>query len=109
MNHLRHLGAVLLPSFPVSLDQVVDEVKGQAERTRSYDSPVRRARALETERRILDAATVAFAEDGYVRTSMAAIAKRAEVDPRTVYKVFGTKVDLLSRLVDVAMVGDQDA
>lgn len=86
-----------------------DEVKGPAGPSRTYDSPLRRARARETERRLLAAAGEAFAELGYVGTSMAAIAERAGVDPRTVYKVFGTKVALLSRLVDVAMVGDQEA
>lgn len=75
---------------------------------RRYDSPLRRERALETERRILDAAAAAFAETGYVGTSLAAIAEAAGVNARTVYKVFGTKVGLLGRLVDVAVVGDQD-
>jgi AcrR family transcriptional regulator len=86
-----------------------DEVKGPTGHTRTYDSPVRRARARETERRVLAAADAAFAELGYVGTSMAVIAERAEVDPRTVYKIFGSKVALLSRLVDVTMVGDQEA
>jgi len=76
---------------------------------RHYDSPVRRERAQETERRILTAAETAFAETGYVGTSLAAIADAAGVHARTVYKVFGTKVRLLSRLVDVSMVGDQEA
>jgi AcrR family transcriptional regulator len=80
-----------------------------APKPRAYDSPVRRAHAHETELRILDAARALFAERGYVATSLAAIAERAEVNARTVYKIFGTKVALLSRLVDVAMVGDQDA
>ena len=88
--------------------QVSDHVKARTDGGRVYDSPVRRARAQETERRILDAAGASFAEHGYVGTTMAAIAERAGVDPRTVYKIFGTKVDLLSRLVDVAMAGDQD-
>ncbi|MEY2443538.1 MAG: hypothetical protein QOE00_118 [Ilumatobacteraceae bacterium] len=76
---------------------------------RRYDSPVRRAKAQETERRIIDAAATLFVDGGYVATSLAAVADRAEVDPRTVYKVFGSKVGLLSRLVDVAIVGDQEA
>jgi AcrR family transcriptional regulator len=76
---------------------------------RSYDSPVRRAKAQETERRIIDAAAALFIDHGYVGTSLAAVAARAEVDPRTVYKVFGSKVGLLSRLVDIAIVGDQEA
>lgn len=98
-----------------------DEVKGRKQGTgregrptrgagtRPYDSPVREARARATERRLLEAAEAAFAEHGYVGTTVANIAERADVDPRTVYKIFGTKVALLSRLVDVAMVGDQDA
>src|SRR5437764_1472329 len=76
---------------------------------RRYDSPIRRAHARETEQRILEAAQTLFAERGYVGTSLAAIATRAEVNARTVYKIFGTKVTLLSRLVDVAIVGDQEA
>lgn len=80
-----------------------------AGKPRPYDSPVRRAQAQETELRILGAAHALFAERGYVATSLAAIADRAEVNARTVYKIFGTKVALLSRLVDVAIVGDQTA
>lgn len=75
---------------------------------RAYDSPLRRARARETERRVLAAAEALFAERGYVGTSLAVVAERAEVNPRTVYKVFRSKVALLSRLVDVAIVGDQE-
>jgi AcrR family transcriptional regulator len=67
---------------------------------------VRRARALETERRILQAADALFAERGYVGTSLAAIAERADINARTLYKVFDSKVALLSRLVDVSIVGD---
>ena len=88
------------------------ERKIKAESTiaaRRYDSPVRRANAHETERRIIDAAAALFIDHGYVATSLAAVAERAEVDPRTVYKVFGSKVGLLNRLVDIAIVGDQDA
>lgn len=76
---------------------------------RAYESPVRRAKAQETERRVLAAAAALFAERGYVGTSLAAVAEEAGVNARTVYKVFDSKVALLSRLVDVAMVGDQEA
>jgi AcrR family transcriptional regulator len=81
-------------------------VKGPVEKARPYDSPVRRARALETERRILEAADALFIERGYVGTSLAAIAERAGINARTLYKVFDSKAALLSRLVDVAIVGD---
>jgi AcrR family transcriptional regulator len=80
-----------------------------AAKPRPYDSPLRRAQAQETEQRVLAAAEALFAERGYVASSLAAIAEHADVNARTVYKIFGTKVALLSRLVDVAMVGDQRA
>lgn len=83
------------------------DVKPRPQTPRPYDSPVRRARAFETETRILNAAEQLFTERGYVGTSLAAIAERAEINARTLYKVFATKVELLSRLVDVSMVGDQ--
>ena len=76
---------------------------------RAYDSPLRRAKAQETERRVLAAAESLFRERGYVGTSLAAVAEVAGINARTVYKVFGSKLTLLSRLVDVAMVGDQEA
>jgi AcrR family transcriptional regulator len=91
------------------LEHVARPVKTDIAKPRNYDSPVRRALAQETELRILGAAQSLFVERGYVGTSLAAIAERAEVNARTVYKIFGTKVALLSRLVDVAIVGDQDA
>jgi AcrR family transcriptional regulator len=92
------------------VEHVARRVKPQSSPpTRRYDSPARRAKAQETEARILEAAAALFAERGYVATSLAAVAEQAGVNARTVYKVFGTKVRLLSRFVDVAIVGDQEA
>jgi AcrR family transcriptional regulator len=87
--------------------EVARPVKPDSEKSRRYDSPLRRARALDTEKRLLEAADALFAERGYIATTLAAIAERADVNPRTLYKVFATKVRLLSRLVDVSIVGDQ--
>lgn len=84
-------------------------VKAPSSSPRAYDSPLRRSRALETEHRVLAAAEALFAERGYVGTSLAAVAEQAGINPRTLYKIFGSKVALLSRLVDVAIVGDQEA
>jgi len=89
-----------------TVPHVARAVKPSPQKPRSYDSPIRRARALETETRILEAAAALFAERGYVGTSLAAIAEQAGINARTLYKVFETKVRLLSRLVDVSMVGD---
>src|SRR4051812_507787 len=92
-----------------TVPHVARSVKPSPQNPRRYDSPIRRARALETETRILEAADALFAERGYVGTSLAAIAARAGINARTLYKVFDSKVVLLSRLVDVSIVGDHAA
>lgn len=59
-----------------------------------------------TEERILAAATKLFLANGYVATTLAAVADAADVGTRTVYVRFGSKAELLKRVVDVAIVGD---
>jgi AcrR family transcriptional regulator len=67
---------------------------------------LRAARVAETEQRILGAARELFVRDGYAATTLTAVADAARVAHRTVYVRFGTKADLLKRVVDVAIVGD---
>ena len=59
-----------------------------------------------TEARLVDAATRLFVRNGYVATTLTAVAEEAGVAPRTVYLRFGTKVALFARVMDVAVVGD---
>lgn len=47
-----------------------------------------------TRRRILEAARAAFAQAGYERATIRAIAARAEVDPALVHHYFGSKEEL---------------
>ncbi len=68
--------------------------------------PLRQAQVAQTEERILAAATELFLADGYLDTTLAAVARRARVGARTVYVRFGTKAALFKRVVDVAIVGD---
>jgi AcrR family transcriptional regulator len=75
---------------------------------RRYESPLRREQARDTQRRILAAAEVLFLDRGYTRTSVAAIAERAEVSGQTVYNAFGTKAALAKRLYDVRLAGDDE-
>ncbi|MEO6578281.1 MAG: TetR/AcrR family transcriptional regulator [Candidatus Limnocylindria bacterium] len=75
---------------------------------RSYRSPVRRARALETRRAIVDAAATQFAEQGYVMTSVDAIAAGAGVGRATVFAIFGTKPALLKAAYDAAFGGGDE-
>ena len=68
--------------------------------------PLRQAQIRQTEERIIAAATELFVADGYVATTLEAVARRAQVGARTVYVRFGTKAALFKRVVDVAIVGD---
>ena len=73
-------------------------------------APGRRARkALATRHRVLDAAESLFVRDGYVATTMAAIAEEADVAVQTVYAVFGNKRAVLSELLAIRVAGDDDA
>ncbi len=68
--------------------------------------PRRQAQVARTEKRIITAATELFLADGYLATTLEAVAGRAGVGARTVYVRFGTKAALFKRVVDVAIVGD---
>jgi AcrR family transcriptional regulator len=61
------------------------------------------------QRRIVDAATALFVEQGFVGTSIDQIAAAADVSPQTVYATYGSKAAVLSRAIDVAIVGDYGA
>lgn len=73
---------------------------------RPYRSALRQAKAGTTRARILQAAQQLFLANGYVATSVEAIAAAAGVAAETVYLHFKTKPRLIAALLDVALVGD---
>jgi TetR/AcrR family transcriptional regulator of autoinduction and epiphytic fitness len=75
---------------------------------RRYESTHRQEQALLTRRDILDAAAKLFTEPGYAATPLTAIAAEAGVAIQTVYKIFGSKLALLSALVDITVAGDDE-
>lgn len=75
---------------------------------RKYDSSRRKAQALETQTQILNAAREFFIERGYLGTSIESIAQKAKVAPETVYSIFGNKKSILTRVVDISVVGDEN-
>jgi TetR/AcrR family transcriptional regulator, regulator of autoinduction and epiphytic fitness len=77
------------------MDEVVTTRPGRRERN-----------AQATRRRMLDAAETLFIRDGYAATTMTAIAEAADVAIQTVYAVFGTKRAILTQLLGVRIVGD---
>ena len=65
----------------------------------------RRDQTRLTRRRILDAAKSEFVSKGYHGATITAIARRAEVAPQTVYFVFHNKPELMSAVIDDAVLG----
>lgn len=74
---------------------------------RRYDSSLRERMAAQNRQAVLEAATARFSERGWA-ASVREIAHAAGVSVETVYGHFGSKVDLLNQVVDVAVVGDDD-
>lgn len=67
---------------------------------RPYYSRARQRQAEETRRRILAATRELFATRGYAGTTLEAIAEIAEVSPKTVSAVFGSKRAILAELIN---------
>ena len=70
---------------------------------RPYRSDVRTRQAALTKAAIANAAADLFIAEGYARTTMRAIAERGGVAPDTVYATFGTKVRVLTAVIDARL------
>ena len=68
----------------------------------------RRQRSQATREAIITAAHAVFVENGYHGATITAIAGRAGVAPQTIYFVFHTKAELISAVIDSAVVGSDD-
>lgn len=67
---------------------------------RAYHSQVRQRQAEETRRRILAAARSQFEGYGYALTTLESIAEIAEVSPKTIAALFGSKRVLLAEVIN---------
>lgn len=67
---------------------------------RPYHSRARQRQAEETRQRILSAARELLASRGYAGTTLESIAEAAEVSPKTVSAVFGSKRAILAEVVN---------
>jgi AcrR family transcriptional regulator len=81
---------------------------GTRQRRRSYVSTTRAEQARQTRKRIIDAATQLFVQQGYAATTMRGIAAAAGVSVPMVEVLFGTKPQLLHLVIDVAIAGDDE-
>jgi len=76
--------------------------------SRRYSTPKRDQRAAATRASILAAAEALFLRDGYVATSMKAIAARAGVSEKTMYLTFANKATLLRQVIQFSVQGDEE-
>lgn len=72
---------------------------------RPYHSRVRQRQAEDTQRRIIAAARSLFASQGYAATTLEAIAELADVSPKTLGAVFGSKRALLAEVINPEAFG----
>ncbi|PKO08229.1 MAG: hypothetical protein CVU40_16360 [Chloroflexi bacterium HGW-Chloroflexi-2] len=80
--------------------------KKESYNKRPYNSKRRRMQADQTRLLIVEAARKLFSERGYTGATIEAIAQEAGVAAETVYAAFGNKREILSKLIDVSVVGD---
>ena len=66
----------------------------------------RREKAARTRAAIIEAAHAEFLERGFHGATVVSIAERAGVASQTVYFVFHTKAELISAVIDAAVMGE---
>ena len=71
--------------------------------------PATQARTRRTRAAVIDAARSLFLERGYAATTIEAISEAADTPQPTTYRLFGSKTGILKAVIDVAIVGDDDA
>jgi AcrR family transcriptional regulator len=87
----------------------MSEKPAAVKRPRRYDATNRRARALQTQGAILDAAQRRFVRDGFQATTIPAVAADAGVSQETIYKAFGGKAGLVRAIRKRGLAGDGPA
>lgn len=83
--------------------------KPRAVKRRTYDATARRAQSAENRQRIVATARALLIEHGYRSTTVAAVAKAAEVSVDTVYELVGRKPMLLRAVIEQAISGTDRA
>lgn len=77
---------------------------GDPTRAKGPQARTRLARAA-----VVAAARALFVERGYAATTVEAISERSDVPPATVYRLFATKLGILTALLDASVDGTADA
>ena len=77
--------------------------------SRDYNSAARAAQSHATRKRIVESARALMLEHGYRATTIAAIARHAEVHVDTIYELVGRKPMVLRELIEQAISGSDAA
>ena len=72
---------------------------------RRYDTSLRQDQSARTRQRIIDVTRVLILERGYRATTVAAVAREANVHVDTVYQLVGRKPELIIELIEQALSG----
>src|SRR5690348_18283426 len=75
---------------------------------RHYDNSRRLAQVRANRLRVIDAARRLFIERGYPATTIEAVAEAADVALPTLYRLFGSKRELLKAVLDTSFGGDDE-
>ncbi len=81
----------------------------EVKRKKSADPNRGQARTRLARAAVVDAAQTLFLERGYGATTIEAISALSDVPPATVYRLFSSKRGILKALLDVSIVGDDEA
>lgn len=75
---------------------------------RPYNATGRQEQARRTRSQVVTAAREQFLAHGFGATTVAAVARAAQVSTQQIYKTFGTKAGLAKAVFDVAIAGDDE-
>jgi TetR/AcrR family transcriptional regulator, regulator of autoinduction and epiphytic fitness len=76
---------------------------------RPHEGKRGQARTRLARRAVVEAARALFLERGYAATTIDAISDRSDVPPATVYRLFSSKLGILTALLDLSITGDDEA
>jgi AcrR family transcriptional regulator len=84
-------------------------VDGDVKTHRPNEGAARQARTRRTRAAVIEAARTLFLERGYAATTIEAISDVSDTPQATVYRLFSSKLGILKAVLDVSVVGDDEA
>jgi len=82
---------------------------GDVKTPNPHEGPARQARTRHTRAAVVEAARTLFLERGYSATTIEAISDLSDTPQATVYRLFSSKLGILKAVLDVSIVGDDQA